>query len=340
MRPLSLLPTLLLLGGCVGYEPAALVPSITLSPERVMAADAADGAAVRHLDFGIEVSVNESDSLVNLETLPGVRVRGVTPGGAAATAGIQAGDVVLSVNGMNADHPDAFAVLETQEPSGGREPSAQQGQPYLFRVRRNTQLLETQVTPRRLSQDGAEPGGPGNIVELYRIDPIATRAGYDTRLVQMANGPDLPAARIRELFPLSPLPAAGLAPGDLILSLDGHPINSAQDLITRLNQYGETGRRVRLGVYNGNGGSDSTLREVEVRLWHPGRRLSRIALGPLLQYRADAGTDSASLSILDFWLFAFYRHTRNGSERSHTLLELFTISSDLGTLTDVTEAED
>ena len=255
---------LLPLAGCVSYEPAVLVPSITLSPEQVIVRTVDRGAGTRQLDFGIDVTVNESDSLFNVETLPGIRVRGVTPGGAAAAAGIETGDVVLSVNGLATDHPDTLATIETQ-------PLRQE--PYLFEVRRNTRVLEARVTPETMREPGL------GTVELYRVDPIATRAGYDTQLVTVSaesvigsrdvgdnrrtvksgNTADsentrtvqLAAARIRKVFPESPLPDAGLAVGDLILTLDGQPLNSAQDLVNRLNQEMELGQRVTLGVYDG-----------------------------------------------------------------------------------------
>ena len=54
---------------CLSYEPAQLVPEITLSAEEVSFFESVDSNLL--VDFGMEVSVNESDSLFNLETLPG-----------------------------------------------------------------------------------------------------------------------------------------------------------------------------------------------------------------------------------------------------------------------------
>lgn len=318
-RALLLLASLSL-GGCVSYEPAVLVPSISLSPQQISVQNnSAGGEIERRVDFGIDATVNESDSLSNLQILPGIRVRSVTPGGAAAAAGIRAGDVILSVDGTTTDHPDTLAALETRPA---------EAEPYAVQLRRNTQVLEAQVSPRVLQASaGATAAG---MVELYRIDPIASRAGYTTAMVSVAGQPDLAAARIQELLPESPLPEAGLEVGDYILSLDGRYLSSAQDLITRLNRDAEPGQRVVLGVYDGN-----TVRDVTLSLWQPGRRLSRLTLWPLLRYRADSGNDSASLSILDFWLFAGYRYNRDGSERSHTLFEVITFSSEVGTLSEV-----
>ena len=57
--------------------------------------------------------------------------------------------------------------------------------------------------------------------------------------------------------------------GDLILTINGVNLNSAQGLINRLNQDFELGDRVLLGVYDGQSISESS-----VQLWDPGRRVS------------------------------------------------------------------
>ena len=88
-----------LLTGCVSYQSRVLSPNITFSAED-LALIAPEGNNITGVDFGIETTVNESDSLFNVEVLPGIRVRTVSPGGPASQAGIQAGDVILSVNGI------------------------------------------------------------------------------------------------------------------------------------------------------------------------------------------------------------------------------------------------
>lgn len=306
------LPGVLLLQACVSYEPLLLVPSLNLSAEELSLTDAT-GANNTGIDFGLDLSVNESDSLVNIEILPGVRVRSITPNGAAASAGIQAGDIILSIDDTETNHPDVIAALEQQ---------TTQETEFSFKLRRNTAVLEATVMGRLI-------GTNSSLQELYRIDPIATRAGYRTELVNVRNQADLAAARVIELFPESPLIPAGINVGDLIISVNSQNLNSAQDLIRRLNQDFELGDRVLLGVYNGR-----TLTETSVQLWDPGRRISRISLGPLLQFESSLNPDSNTLSVLDFWLFSFYSYNRVEGERSHSILGLFNVTSDLGELTE------
>lgn len=308
MREMLLCLTVLLTG-CLSFEPRQLTPSITLSPEDLTLMEAAadrDG-----VDLGLVVSVNESDSLSNLAVLPGVRVRGVTPGGPAAVAGIRSGDVILQIDGTETNSPDAVAAIAQR----GRD-----GQRYSVQLRRNTSVLGAELVAR------SQAGG-GLLQELYRIDPVASRAGYRSELVQVAGEPDRVGARVVEFLPQSPLPAAGLRVDDLILAVDGAPVQSAQSLINSFNQPFTPGRPLRMTIYR-----DGGLLELQGRLWDPGRRVSRLALLPLLNYESSLSTDRSSLTLLDLWLFAGYRYTRSGSERQHSLLGLFHFSSDYGAL--------
>ncbi len=294
-----------LLASCTSFEPAVLVPAVTLSAEEI---ELDNGNSNR--SFGLDVTRNESDSLFNIEVLPGVRVRAVTPASPAASAGLQAGDVILAINGVEVNQPDAVRALEQQ--SGADE--------FEFTVRRDTTAFSTTVVARQ----GATGNGP---VELFRIDPVATRAGYQTRVININGTPEVVVAEIRQFYPDSPLPQAGFNVGDLILSIDGGQLSSAQDLVTRLNSNYSLGATVQLSVYDGQ-----TISEREVTLWDPGRRLSRLSLGPLLHYESSLNPPSQSFAFIDLWLFALYRYQQTEGERSHSVLGLFNFSSDYGEL--------
>ena len=299
------------ISACISYEPRVLTPAITFSPEQVSLTNQTSNDGL--LDFGLELSLNESDSLFNIEILPGVRVRAVTNNGPAASAGIQVGDVILKVNGLITDHPDAFTVLAQTEPSTAA---------YTLEVRRDTTVFETKLTPRRRPAN-SQP------VELYRIDPIASRAGYRTEIVNIQGRGALAGARVVNILDNSPLGEAGIIEDDLVLAVNGSEINSAQDLINRLNQDFDGGSRVTLTVFR-----DSRLNDISLRLWNPGRRISRISLGPLLKYQTSLETDSAQLSIVDLWLFSFYSYQRSEGEKSHSVLGLLNFSTDVGELTE------
>lgn len=295
---------------CVSYEPTVLVPSVTLSSEEVFLVQ--ERAENLKIDFGLELGLNESDSLLNVEVLPGVRVRDVVTNGPADSAGVQVGDIILAINNMDTNHPDAIeAIQQTSDTSN-----------FEFRVQRNTTVFGTTVIGRSISNnDGPE--------ELYRIDPIATRAGYSTELISV-NTETMVAARVEEVFPNSPLQIADIGIGDYILRLNGRNLDSAQDLVTRIIRDHELGEEVIMTVYN-----DGNPIESPVRLWEPGRRISRINAGPLLQYESSLSPSAENISVLDFWIFAVYDYSRTEGEKSHSIFGLLNISSNYGELTEL-----
>lgn len=295
-----------LMGSCTSYEPRSLAPAISLSPEQV---DLQAEETGLRWDLGLEVSANESDSLFNLEVLPGLRVRAVTPNGPADLAGINSGDVILDIDGVVTNDPGAFAALRQQSRDGN----------FALRVQRGTVVFASQLQARELA-------AASTAAELFRIDPLATRAGYRNELLNLANQRRT-AVRVVELFPNSPLPEAGIGVGDLIIDIDGEAISSAQNLVTRLNQDFDLGSRVSLGLWQ-----EGQRREVTLRLWDPGRRLSRVHLGPLFNYESSLNPPSTSISLLDLWLFSLYRYQRLDDERSHSILGLISVESGFGEL--------
>lgn len=307
-----LLISVLMLVSCISYEPALLSPALTLSAEDIRLASGSDNSNKR-IDFGLEATVNESDSLLNVAILPGVRVSNVIVNGPASAAGIQAGDIVLAINDIESNHPDVLTAIQ-QQMSDSNE--------FRFTVRRNTVVFEATVTGRPVTTNTPPR-------ELYRADPLASRAGYRTEMVSIRNQQAVAAARVVELFPQSPLPEADIHVGDLILAVNNVTINSAQNLISRLNQEFTLGERVTVTVFDGN-----AVRNAELKLWDPGRRISRISLGPVLQYQSSLSPPGSSLSILDLWLFSLYNYTRVDGEKSYSILGLLNFSSNYGELTE------
>lgn len=301
------------LSSCISYEPALLVPAISLSAEEVsfVSSENRDGD---RLDFGLDTTRNESDSLSNIQILPGMRVRSVDANGPAESAGIQVGDIILSVDGTETNQADVLEALQSQSPSQSETSE------FTFRVRRNTTVFQATVIGRELNTNPPPQ-------ELYRIDPIATRAGFTTEILAIENQPKLPAARVVEIFPESPLPAANIEVGDLILSINGERVNSAQGLVSRLNQDFALGETVNLEIYDGR-----NVRQAPLKLWDPGRRISRVSLWPLMLYESSLNPSTSDFTILDFWLFAIYRYSRNEGEQSHSLIGLFNFTSDYGEL--------
>lgn len=299
-----------LLTACLSHEPRQLVPSISLSPENVTLADNADTQRAAGVDFGLVGGINESDSLTNISVLPGIRVRSVAPGGAADRAGIRPGDVILSVDGDDSNHPDVLDALAA---------ATTQSRNFEFEVRRNTTvfLATLSVTP---AGDRVAP------VELYRADPVLLRAGFSTQLLQSGQGQRISGARVVRVFEESPLPAADLRANDIVLAVDDTLVESAQGLVNTVNQY-QPGDTVTLSYSRNN-----EVYTQRVTLWHPGRRLSQLRLWPLFSYESTLNPEHTSLKVGDLILFSLFSYQRRGPEQEYTVLGLFRSATDYGEL--------
>jgi len=309
-----LLLSSVLLAGCISSEPSQLVPSITLSPENVSLSNGEPAAT--GLDFGMSTSLNESDSLSNITVLPGVRVRSVTPNGAADLAGIRTGDVILSIDGREINQPDLLDAIAQQTGAANI---------FRFEVRRNTTVYETTVSPLAIDNQRSAA------VELYRADPVATRAGFTTEVYVAGPGEPGSGARIVRFFADSPLPAADLRVGDTIIAVDDQPVTTAQAMVTLVHTGYELGDRVRMTVVREEDGalaqSDRTL-----QLWDPGRRINRVSLWPLLRYESTLSPQQTELTIGDLWLFSLFSYQQQEGEKEYSVLGLFRYSTGYGEL--------
>lgn len=302
----------LLLAACVSTQPRALLPTLSLSPEHSLL-DGNDGSAQQPaVSFGLSTSLNESDSLTNITVLPGVRVRAVTPGGAAERAGIRAGDIILSVDGVQTNHPDMLDALTLQTINE---------RSFSFELRRDTSVFQASVNVRPVQNDQAAP------VELYRADPLLLRAGFSTEWLRNTDGADTSGARLVRVFEHSPLPAAGLRIDDIILEVDSRPVASGQGLVTLITNTHQPGDRVELAFVR-----DGRIQTARVTLWDPGRRLSAVRVWPLFSYESSLRPARTRLEIGDLILFSLFSYERNGPERSFSLLGLIGSSSGLGEL--------
>jgi len=303
------------LTACVSTQPESLTPSVSMSSELL---DLGTGAtSAQGYDFGLTVVLNESDSLSNIEILPGVRVRAVTENAAAALAGIRVGDVILQVDGNDVNQPDTLDAIALQ--------GSAQEKIFNFVVRRNTAVVQATVNARRLDANRSAP------IELYRADPIATRAGFTTQSLDSNATGNSFGAKVVRFFPDSPLPGADIRQNDIIVSIDGAALESAQDLITRVNTEHSLGDKVTLGIIRNSNGQTISL-DRSLRLWSPGRRISGISLGPILQYSNNLSPAQTELSIGDFWLFSLFDYSHSEGEKQYSLFSLLRFSSGYGEL--------
>ena len=150
-------------------------------------------------------------------------------------------------------------------------------------------------------------------------------------MFETETGTRVSGAKLVRLFEDSPLPAAGLEIGDTVVALNGEGIESAQDLITRLNTRHQPGDSVQLSVARDEMTAMRTL-EKRVHLWSPGRRLARLSLGPLLQYESSLSPAQTRFSILDLWLFSVFSYQKQEGETQISLFSLFRVATGYGEL--------
>jgi serine protease Do len=163
----------------------------------------------------------------------GVLFGGVMPAGPAEAAGLRIGDIIVEFGGV--------AIRETPDLQR-RVASITPGQPTDLTVLREGQRVSLRVT----------------IGEMPSDDPVAATApdeGWGLRVESV--GPELAqrlptqstiGALVVDVYSGSPAEAAGLRRGDILLELDGRPLDNPAALVRELAQV-QPGQAVRLYVH-------------------------------------------------------------------------------------------
>ncbi len=203
----------------VGFAiPANLVKAFLAS-----AASGAKSFERPYIGATFEPVTSEVAEALGLKRVRGALIVKVADGGPAARAGLKPGEVITAVNGIEVEHPDAL---------GYRLATAGLGKSVALTVLDNSTATEVSL---RLA--GPPETQPRDERLLKGDNPFAGAlvANLSPRLAdELHLAPELKGVVITKIRDGSPAQAIGFLPNDIIVSLNGTPVDSTKDLEAQL----------------------------------------------------------------------------------------------------------
>nr|WP_316653813.1 DegQ family serine endoprotease [uncultured Gellertiella sp.] len=203
----------------VGFAiPANLVKAFLAS-----AASGAKSFERPYIGATFEPVTSEVAEALGLKRVRGALIVKVADGGPAARAGLKPGEVITAVNGIEVEHPDAL---------GYRLATAGLGKSVALTVLDNSTATEVSL---RLA--GPPETQPRDERQLKGDNPFAGAlvANLSPRLAdELHLAPELKGVVITKIRDGSPAQAIGFLPNDIIVSLNGTPVDSTKVLEAQL----------------------------------------------------------------------------------------------------------
>ncbi len=207
--------------------------------------------------LGVSIG-NLTDALAKQFKVPdssGALVTDVNRGGPADKAGLKNGDVIRKLNGQTIESRDQLTSVITD---------LNPGTEVKLDILRDGQPMTVNVTLAERPADLSYTAGTGKAPTEGALRGITVQNLTPEVRDQLGLSPDSRGVVITELDPSSPAAQAGLQQGDLIESINRHPVNSVQDFsrlaaeakgqtLLRINRQGNGGYVV---ITPGEGGGD------------------------------------------------------------------------------------
>jgi len=196
--------------------------------------------------LGVGLQPLDDDSIAAALGLPkggGELVRSVVPGGAAARAGLQQGDVITRVNGQQVTPDQTVSFIVANTTVGSRIP--------IELIRNGKRMtVSTVVAIRPTEEQLAKISGGGTTPDGAPDTPVAPQKALGLSLAtltpELARAANLPAGAhgvvITGVDPNSDASDEGLQRGDLIITVNGGQVTSPAQVIAAVDAARKAGR--------------------------------------------------------------------------------------------------
>jgi serine protease Do len=185
---------------------------------------------------------------LGLPAAGGAEIRSVEAGGPAASAGMRLGDIVIEVNGRPVrDNDDLVAFIASTKP----------GITIPIKVVRDRKTITLNVTVAELNleqeqglaaDNDANTPPPNEPTDVSLGMTIREMTPADRRQLQVPGGRG--GAIVTDVTDFGPASQASIAPGDVILSVQGNNVRSVDEVSTAIDRV-PNGGTVRIVVWRG-----------------------------------------------------------------------------------------
>ncbi len=201
---------------------------------------------VHHGYLGISMNTvtPENSTFFNLPDATGAIVSQVSPDSPASRAGLKGGDVLRELNGKKIANSSALQVAVSQMAPGNS---------ISLGILRDGKPESIKVTVGEFHKDAEEASNDGNPGENQRGKLGLAVANLTPDLRQQFNIPtQVKGAAVQNVRPASPADDAGLAPGDVILEVNRHAVESADTFVNQVHS-AANGKDILLLVWSRGG---------------------------------------------------------------------------------------
>jgi serine protease Do len=196
---------------------------------RATADELIKNGVVHHGYLGISMNdvTPENSSFFNLPDASGAIVSQVSPDSPASRAGLKSGDVLRELNGKKIVNGSALQVAVSQVSPGNT---------ISLGVLRDgkEQTLQVKVgefhASKEVAENNEQSGGQGGGKLGLAVDDLTPDVRQQLNVPAQVKG-----AAVESVRPASPAEDAGIAPGDVILEVNRHPVAGAENFASEVH---------------------------------------------------------------------------------------------------------